>query len=150
MTIRSTVITDASHCPKTGAAGFGAYIRIDGHPAPFQYSGPLKPPTHSSTFAEVRAALIGIWYAAKLGATDVLIQSDCMTIIHLANGRCKSAGLVALWREAMLRPDMQVRLEARHVKGHIAIKDARSWVNDWCDKQAKKHMYNERRLGRGA
>lgn len=30
--------------------------------------------------------------------------------------------------------------ELRHVKAHSKVNDARSWVNDWCDKEAKKWM----------
>lgn len=138
--LRATVITDASHCPYTDAGGFGAWIRLDGHKAPLQYSGPLTGPIGSSTYAEVRAALIGIWYAAKAGATHVLIQSDCMTIIHLNAGQCKNPDLVKIWLEAFARSDMRVMLTARHVKGHGKIKDARTYVNAWCDINAKLHM----------
>lgn len=143
--LRATVLTDASYCDKTDSGGFAAWVRVDGIPDAMRYSGPLKSPVKSSTFAEVRAALIGIWYAARAGATHVLIQSDCMTIVHLTHGRCKNPDLVKLWLDAFARDDMRVMIVAKHVKGHGNIKDARTWVNAWCDDAAKSHMYKERR-----
>ena len=143
---RATVITDASHCPHYDVGGFGAYVRIDGISDALKFSGPLKGPIGSSTFAEVRAALIGIWYAYRNGGTHILLQTDCMTLIHLRREQCKSASLVELWRSAFDRPDMPdlSTVSARHVKGHGVIKDARTWVNAWCDDVAKQHMKKER------
>lgn len=147
---RATVITDASHCPYTDAGGFGAWIRLDGEANALKYAGPLTGPIGSSTFAEVRAALIGIWYAAKNGATHVLIQSDCMTVIHLTAGRCKNPALVKMWLDAFARDDMRVMVTSRHVKGHGKIKDARTYVNAWCDINAKLHMNQGRKHARKA
>jgi len=32
--------------------------------------------------------------------------------------------------------------EFRHVKAHVKqIEDARTWVNDWCDTEAKKQLW---------
>ena len=30
--------------------------------------------------------------------------------------------------------------EFRHVKAHNGVPDARSFINDWCDKEARKWM----------
>lgn len=143
---RATVLTDASHCPHYDVGGFGAYIRVDGIKDAIRQSGPLVGPIGSSTFAEVRAALNGIWYAYQHGATHILLQTDCMTLIHLNNGQCKSARLVEMWQTAFDRPDMPelANISTRHVKGHGVIKDARTWVNAWCDEVAKQHMKKER------
>ena len=143
---RATVITDASHCPHYDVGGFGAYIRVDGRKDAIKETGPLQGPIGSSTYAEIRAALIGIWFAARAGATHVLLQTDCMTLIHLKHGHCKNPALVKLWRDAFLRDDMPDlnNVSTRHVKGHGIIKDARTWVNAWCDDAAKSHMKQER------
>lgn len=54
--------------------------------------------------------------------------------------KCKSGKVVAKKlrkvRERTGFPDY----EMRHVKAHNGTPDARSWVNDWCDKEAKKMM----------
>lgn len=36
------------------------------------------------------------------------------------------------------------KFKYRHVKAHTSIKDSRTWVNNWCDKEAKKWMKVER------
>lgn len=138
---RATVITDASYCQQTGSAGWAAWVRIDGHFAAIKMSGQPKHPPVNSTFAEIYAALNGIWLAYHHGARDILIQSDCMTVIHLVAGRCKNQDMVKLWRDGMsLMPSANVA--ARHVKGHNynKVKDARTYVNDWCDRQAYFQM----------
>lgn len=36
-----------------------------------------------------------------------------------------------------------VTIEFRHVKAHTGVNDKRSFVNEWCDNEAKKHMWNK-------
>jgi len=60
--------------------------------------------------------------------TSVLAQSDCKGML----GRIP-------------KHLYGVRVTTRHVKGHTSNPDARSYVNRWCDREAKKHM----REGRG-
>ena len=146
-TRRATLITDASFDHRFKVGGWAAWIRADGDGGrPFCRSGPLKGPIPSSTIAEVRAALNGVWLArTQFGATHVLLQSDCSAVIDLVEGRVKAQQLLDLWRDAFTRPDMQgVLLSARHVKGHGEIKDRRTYVNDGCDRYARQHMEKER------
>ena len=35
-----------------------------------------------------------------------------------------------------------IDIEFRHVKAHTGKDDARSYVNDWCDKNAKQVVHN--------
>jgi hypothetical protein len=35
------------------------------------------------------------------------------------------------------------RIQFRHVKAHTRAQDARSWVNRWCDREAKIKMREE-------
>lgn len=150
MPLKATVITDASFCHQTRAAGWAAWVSIDGHFAAIKMAGATKVKPLNSTFAEIYAALNGIWLAHQHGADTVLIQSDCMTVIHLVAGRCKNTEMVRLWTEAMAL--IPVKLTARHVKGHNygRVKDARTFVNDWCDKQAYFHMEKGRDKCRSA
>lgn len=136
--VRATVITDASF--RGGYGGWAGWLRIDGHPLPIKESGQLRS-CENSTVAEVMAAANGVWLAAYYGATHILLQSDCMAVIHLTQRLTKSERLLGIWRELMDRPHMVgVHVTGRHVKGHGQIKDARTWVNDWCDKNARRHM----------
>lgn len=144
---RATVITDASYCQKTGSAGWAAWVRVDDRLEAIRRAGPIKQRPKTSTFAEVYAALNGLWLAIHHGATEVLLQTDCMTVIHLNSGQCKSPELVDLWNRSLARADMQAKVQTKHVKGHNLHrrKDARTWVNDWCDKQARVYMEKGRK-----
>jgi len=150
--MRATVITDASFCPETKVAGWAGWIRIDGHPVPIKRMGKIKGPVNDATEAEVYAALNGIWVAVMSGATQVLIQSDCMSVINLVQRKALSVRLIKIWDEALARPEFAtVGITAAHVKGHGLIKDARTFVNAWCDTNARaaigkgKRKSNERR-----
>ncbi len=143
---RATVITDASYDHRFKVGGWAAWIRCDGDSGGLRRSGPLKEKVPSSTNAEVRAALNGVWLARNtFGATHILLQSDCMTVIQLSLGQVKAVDLCALWAAAFEREDMAgVQITARHVKGHGPITNARTHVNDWCDRYARSHMEKER------
>lgn len=144
--MRATVITDASHCPDTKVGGWAAWIRYDGDRGPTCRSGPLRGKIPNASHAEVRAALNGIWLAQTIGADRILLQTDCQTVLDLITGKLKAPDLVALWAAAFERADMKgLVIEGRHVKGHGPITDARTYINDWCDKFAKQHMKKARR-----
>lgn len=135
--IRATVIVDASYCQSSRAAGWAGWIRVDGINDAIRLSaGIARPLVNSSTDAEVRAACFGAAAAIERGATHVLLQSDCQTVCTLNHH---------VWRGfAALHPG--VIFEARHVKGHTADPAARSWVNRWCDTNAKREMRAKRRV----
>ena len=87
------------------------------------------------------AAANGCFLAALNGATHLLLQSDCMAVIHLVNGRSRADRLLAVWGDLVAMPVLQgVYIAARHVKGHGKVHDSRTWVNAWCDRTAYKIM----------
>lgn len=138
-TVRATVITDASFCPNTKSGGWAAWVKGDGGIV-VKRSGALRL-CENSTHAEVAAAANGCWLAAASGARELLLQSDCMAVIHILRGACKAPLLLETWRLLMAMPVMQgVVVTGRHVKGHGRVKDARTWVNDWCDREARIYM----------
>ena len=141
--IWATVITDASFCHKTKAAGWAAWIRIDGRKEPIkQYSSFSKKPQNSQE-AEIKAAINGAFLAKKNGADAVLIQSDCMAVVDLVNRKTKKPAVIMRWRNWLADAGIaDLPMFAKHVKGHTTVKDARSFVNRWCDAKA-----NEARLG---
>lgn len=142
--VRATVITDASFDHRTRTGGWAAWIRIDGVPGPVRRSGILRELAADSSEAEMRASAIGIFIAAQFGATQILVQTDCMTVVHAIKGK---GSRVKAWHEMLaVLPYENLKLQARHVKGHTANPAARSWVNRWCDENAKAQM----RLARDA
>jgi ribonuclease HI len=137
--IWATVITDASFDDRTGKAGWAAWIRIDGVAEPIKAYGAFKGKVKTSTDAEKMAAANGLFIAQKHGADAFLVQSDCMSVIHLIEGITKARSVKDDWSKKMMAAGVWGKIiKARHVKGHSKTKDSRSYVNRWCDEMANK------------
>lgn len=138
---RATVITDASHCPRTGAGGWAAWVRVDGIAWPHKGSGPLRMSTSHPAEAEMMAALNGIHIARQMGARSVLLQTDCLMVVHLVHGLVRKRKPRDIWHRlvAAARVDLH-GVSARHVKGHTDQAGAKFHVNRWCDEWARRHM----------
>lgn len=153
--MRATVITDASFAEHKGGiyTGWAAWVRLDRLPYPVKRSGVLRPepfPLRNSTHAELYAAINGVAIAHRHGASLVLLQTDCMGVVGVVDGSSREdSPLAVLWRDAMDHAGLSggaggPRVKARHVKGHTNKLDSRSYVNRWCDAEAKKHMRKAR------
>ena len=148
--MKATVISDASFYQQgrrgRSYAGWAAWVRVDGLDKALKGYGIIKPECLNSTEAEVYAALNGIWIAARAGATDVLVRSDCMAVTQLIRGMTRSERLISIWRRAIHEASLgHVNLGAAHVKGHGPIDSKAAWVNDWCDSHARIAMREARR-----
>ena len=144
--ISATVITDASFCHETRAAGWAAYVRVDTMANPVRMSAAFKSPLVNSAEAELLAAVNGLWLATQRGADQLLLQTDCIAVVTIVNGRSRKGLLrlkfAAACEAAGLDPEI---ITARHVKGHSGVLDARSHVNRWCDRHARAAMRHQRK-----
>lgn len=139
--MRATVITDASFCPKTKAAGWAAWVRVDGISEPIKRYGAFKEPVASARDAEMLAAINGVFIAAKVGATQVLVQTDCLAVVHMFEGVTVQQAIKDAFTRAQAKAGiLGLKVSAKHVKGHSSDPASRSWVNRWCDEQAGKEM----------
>lgn len=131
--MRATVIADASFCPKTKAAGWAAWITPDVG-VRIQRAGKFLERPDDNNMAEAWAAMNGVAHAYRIGARVILLQSDCLAV-----GRMVSKGAYGYPAVRMTHfPDADIRF--RHVRGHTTLGDRRSYVNRWCDAEAKRHM----------
>lgn len=136
--MRATVITDASFCNATKKAGWAAWIVIAG--VRHKKYGAFKNKVDRSDLSELYAAWNGIFIARQLGATSILLQTDCEAAIQLLSG-----GVSDRQKRYMKRLRKKKHLDMsgvifKHVKGHTDKDDARSYVNRWCDEMAKAAM----------
>ena len=139
MTTWATVITDASFSDRDNKAGWAAWINIDGISYPIKKYGSFSSKVETSVDAEIKAALNGMWIARRYGADAILLQTDCMAVIHLITGITKKTNLISDWNCKIEAAGLLgVTIRAKHVKGHTKTKDARSYVNRWCDSHANK------------
>lgn len=138
--MRATVITDASFCNRTKSGGWAAYIAYDGGTKE-RRSGQFRSRPPNSGIAELQAVLNGIWIAYQRGARDILIQTDCMAVVHAIKG---VGGYASAYRDARLKHFSDAAIRAKHVRGHTSINDARSYCNRWADAEAGRHMRAQR------
>ena len=143
-----TINTDASFCPLTKVGGYAFYIVCNQFK--IQKAGEFKTLPKSSIEAETMC--IGNAIATLLSqelpnqVNYIIINTDCLNAIHsITMGGGKVYGKVRKLKNKIKRVSKANKLEFRHVKAHNGTPDARSWVNDWCDKEAKKYMRKARK-----
>ena len=161
---RATIMTDASLCGQTGAAGWAAWVKSDTSTVSRTWSGALKVTPNSSAEAELFAIANGLLMAAKSGALDgvaeVMLQSDATNALGWIVRLVPSAAISAHANSAPVSipgvkptPNVEaaiavickvsdrlgLKLTCRHVRGHT-FGDGRQWVNRKCDELAKAAM----------
>lgn len=139
-----TINTDASFCPKTGAGAYAFYIVCDLFR--IKKAGVFKENPSGAMDAEMKCIANAV---STLNAQKelpkigwIVINSDCLWCFDYITlkSQNKVGKLCALeLRKLRRRTGVQMH-EFRHVKSHSNKADARSFVNEWCDMEAKKHM----------
>lgn len=140
--MRVTLLTDASYCPKYGAAGWGARVACDRGKR--SYGGTFKERLPSPSLAEFQAIVNGVYVSRRTGmlvpGDFLLIQVDCEAAIRYSEGR-------DLKTDELFRTKVQldkllegVTHEFRHVKAHTSKGDDKYLANDLCDTIARGHM----------
>lgn len=148
-----TVMTDASFCPDTGAAGWGVYIR--NQKRLFEKGGNFRENPKCSFEAELMGIALGAIYAMKEGLGQegyhLLIQTDCKMAIQALGGQNhvfdkSSYHLVDRVRKTFrdLKTKYNITWQFRHVKAHVPERAPRNWANDRCDQLARKFMREQR------
>lgn len=144
-----TINTDASYHPTQKVGGYAFYIVCDNFK--IQFSGAFKSKIDNPINAELMCianALSYLLMIEDLPKTQmIVVNSDCvrgMEKIGLKSnnkyGRIVAQKMRKLKQRMAYRQVLLPIVEYRHVKAHTNITDSRSWVNDWCDKNAKIKM----------
>lgn len=140
-----TINTDASFHPSYKVGAFAFWIVCN--QGRILKSGKLKQ-THAPHDAEgkcIANALFTLLNSDFNGITRIIINTDSMTCIQRMVGKGKVNTpersvynyLKALKKKHGIKHS---NIEFRHVKAHQGTDTPRKYVNDWCDKQAKRHM----------
>lgn len=144
-----TINTDASFHPEQKVGGYAFYIVCDLFK--IQKGGAFKVNPKNPSDAELMciANAIATLLAQKELPTAnlIVINSDSLWAFEKISLKSKNAtGKIVAQLLKKLRQRMAFRgavlpkFEFRHVKAHSGKNDARSWVNEWCDHEAKKWM----------
>ena len=144
-----TINTDASWSAKHGkVSSWACWIKSSHYK--LTASGLFAEGVDNSSTAEVLAleqALMRLDYLINdepflqhhrdNGKILLYINTDSMFAVQAMNGNVKrSKHLEIVNRVRSLVDGYEV--VARHVKGHTRGEDSRSWVNNWCDREARK------------
>jgi hypothetical protein len=143
-----TINTDASHHPETRVAAWACWIKSTHYK--IQDAGLLPGVVPNSSVAEIMAVEQALrlldylihsepFLRAQLDGEGIklYINTDSLWTLQALNGNVRRSKHVAIARRIRSLTEGYT-IEVRHVKAHTKIRDARSWVNDWCDKAAKK------------
>lgn len=146
-----TINTDASFYREKGIGSFAFWISCD--QGKFKLSGILKDRCKRPEIAEFKCIINALHYLSTLSIPDIkviILNTDCLNVIHLLKKdkkKIKKYGLDS-WGNHLKAKFFQIKdvnfkeatIEYRHVKSHVSTASSREWVNDWCDKEAKKHI----------
>jgi ribonuclease HI len=149
-----TVMSDASYCDKTKASGWGVWIKSER--GLYQNGGNFKKDPSNNYEAEAMALATAVHlafaYNLAMFGDKLILQTDCMMVVHAVEGsrRKPARGLL---KEAVdfIKETIEKNgciLDIRHVRAHCPTAGKRNYINDLCDKLAKKPMrqqHKERR-----
>lgn len=140
-----TVMSDASFCHTTKASGWGIWIRSDR--GIYEAGGKFKNQPESATEAEAMALSIAVFAAFRQGIAEpgdrLIVQTDCMQNIHAYDGAKRRRSKLILDTVKYTKDliaEKKCTFEIRHVRAHDPKAGKRNYINDVCDKLAKKAM----------
>lgn len=149
-----TINTDASFSRKYQVGSYAFWIKCNEFT--ICKSGMLRKKISRPENAEFRCVINALHTlftqktVEKIGL--IVVNTDCMNVIHLINNDKEAISRYNLgsWGRHMVltynllrskHKHLKTKIEFRHVKAHTQkIEDGRTFVNDWCDKEAKKHI----------
>lgn len=146
-----TINTDASWHPIHKCAGYAFWITCSN--GRYKRSGKLNDTCDRAEIAEFRCIINSVHYMLNRVVSKpgfVIINTDCMNVIHVINGEIAQQrrwGLLKNKHFQELRDTFWklipegVKIEVRHVKAHVSTDTPRDFVNDWCDREAKKQLH---------
>lgn len=140
-----TLMTDASHCSDTGAAGFGFWVISNrgklagGKPL----TGLVKDSYEAEAKGVANSLVIGFRSGIIQSGDKVVIQLDNLSVVNAINKKLRKVRndikiVVDFIFNFCLENNIDI--DCRHVKGHSNKKQNRFLANKNCDKRAKEQM----------
>lgn len=142
-----TINTDASHTDKGNIGAWACWIKSSHYL--IKEAGLFPMPVPNSSVAELMAFEQALLLLDRLvssqdflrhhrdkGKILLYVNTDSLWTIHALQGVIKRSKHLAIARRIKSLTEDYIVI-ARHVKGHSGVQDTRSWVNRWCDTQAK-------------
>lgn len=147
-----TINTDASFTHKFNRGSYAMWIVSN--QGRIKKAGMLKQEMKKPWEAEMQAIVNAVFVLRECGwegIRKVICNTDCLNAIHLFQNDVREIRYHSLLNKrsnkivkrfiSVVGPYREM-IEFRHVKAHSGKNDARSYVNEWLDTQAKMHMGN--------
>lgn len=144
-----TINTDAGFYPIEKIGSFAYWIKGDN--LFLSGSGVFKNLCKNPTEAETKALINAVSVLIQSGYTDitkVIFNRDNIYAKSSKNGNELEKMLyekLRVLRQKCKYTGSEPFYEYRHVRAHTNKKNARSWVNDWCDKECKRQLREYKR-----
>lgn len=134
-----TINTDASFSLEQKVGGYAFYIKCDDF---LIKKGGILKDVNNSLEAELMAIgnAIAILLPREISRFKwVIINTDCIPAIHrIKNPKSELDKKVHKLWQSLITKVASKRNKIRHVKAHTYIDSPKKYVNDWCDREAKK------------
>lgn len=147
-----TVMSDASFDHITQASGYGVWAKSQR--GNYQAGGNFKGQPRAAAEAEAMAVTVALFAAVRWGVAapgdKIIMQSDCQMVIDAHNGKMKRAKrhtqlfTTVDWTKQFLEEN-NLTIEFRHVRAHVPKEGKRNYINNVCDKLAKKAMRKQQK-----
>ena len=153
-----TICTDASYDPELKIGAWACYIRSD--TKLIKLGKVIKEDVSNSTEAERVGVANALWLAGQahdISQHRLVLYCDNPAALHPVRPSTKTGAKKQAAKQQLefyqrnIEPYLQKALtfDARHVKGHMERSarhrmKARHHLNDWCDKEARRLLCEER------
>lgn len=152
-----TINTDASFNHENKFGGFAFWIKSSAFK--IQKAGYFKDTCLNPTEAEMKCIInaLHVLLSSHNTVTRIIINTDSLNSIHIINNDRININKYGLhFGDKLRRKFIKIQksyhrtlnIQLRHVKAHSNVNDARSYVNEWCDKHAKAYMWRKTNLNK--
>ena len=150
-----TINTDAAYHSQHKVGAFAFWIVSD--QGRICHCGPLRKKVSRPEQAEFKCILNAIYVLGRQeykNITKIIINTDCLNVIHLIRKDKKKIqryGLASWGNALVIEYELmllkfklfKIPIEFRHIPSHTGDNTPKAWVNDWCDRQAKRELWKK-------
>jgi ribonuclease HI len=143
-----TINTDASFHPSLKYGAYAFWAICDDFK--ITKSGVFRKKCQTPDDAEAKCIInaLTVILKAHKGISKIIINTDSLNAIayltkdknHILKYRLSMPKMRQFQQCLTLLPIRKIEIEYRHVKAHSGVNDKRSYVNEWCDSEAKKQL----------
>ncbi len=148
-----TINTDASFHPSLKYGAYAFWAICDDFK--ITKSGVFRKKCVDPTDAEAKCIInaLTVILKAHKGITKIIINTDSLNAIafltkdknHIRRYGLSNSKLRQFQQYLSYLPIGKIQIEYRHVKAHSGVDDRRSYVNEWCDAEAKRQLRTKTR-----